>query len=1222
MRLVSDGPDIPPDLIAAQQRGDVLFVCGAGVSFKAGLPGFRSLTERVYAGLGEDWNPHHAEREVMVEGGELAGQYDRAFRCLERRLAAGDLPRAQSMRRRIRDQVRAALQPAPDADLANHVTVLNLSRDSEGSTRLLTTNFDCLFEQAWNTRFGSAIASHAGQAMPRPKGIEFSGVLHLHGRIGNDLLGLEATDLVLTSAEFGDAYLRNGWASRYLYDLARTHSLVLVGYQADDPPMRYLLEALEADRERYPDLKPVYAFVGVGQDDRELQQALWQAKGIHPICYPKGPQNDHAALYATLGAWVHSVDDPRSWRRERLSELLAGDPASVSEEDLGDVVRLLSDLPASEQLADVDPPAGWLPILDKRGAFAEGRACPGPWIVRRIADPAMIRACAAGVNLDGRTWWQIDHALENAPSELSAEQRKAWKLIRRAAQDRSTAFHRGWWELRHQLRSGDADYDLRQAVARAFRPRLRVHEPIEWPTGSPAESRPVTLSRLVRVDFADPTHAPRPQEVLDAWPVQAASEAALLRSLCRALEEALEDAEDAGFLDLFDLVSHVPSIAPHPQNGSRGGFVPMIRLIADLWARLARTSPHEARSVAAAWGASRFTLLRRLHLHALTHTSVFDAMTAASALRALHDEEFWGTALKRETMRMLAERWREFSDSNREALEARIRNGMPRALFSDAVMADAARWQARRDYAIFVRLSRIQAAGGLLAKETLDVLAEITQRHPEWRAGPDDRDDFSSWISSARGHQGRPETLADVPDAALVAEAMRLQQAHPFEQGDLWRTLCRADPQRALRGLIADAVAGPWAPYAWREFIDAACDAGDGVLDGEIAHLVQTLPHAILTEVLASVVAWLRRRWRELPRGENRDASDVLALWDRLAELVYRAEPRDEDLDRSDRMSEAINDPGGMLVELLLDLLNESKPSVGVGLGEQLETRFQLAASAPHHSGLLARSILTERLPSLYRVAPDWVAATLLPRLATEHPESRQLWRARLTGNAPSNPNLFNALKVPFLQLFRPGSTAPPYEQCLASHLLESAFWARSPDGKQISLLPGEVRIALASSTVGVRQQAAWLLWRMVSDEQHGHDGASRWREHVGPFFRDIWPLDAAARDPSVSERLTRMVFECGEAFPDAVDTVVPVLVPFQLWSLPTYAPSDERYGGVLATHPGHVLKLLDAIIDRKRYPPPHDLARLLGACSAADRKLVNTPIYLRLRAIADDPSA
>jgi hypothetical protein len=79
----------------------------------------------------------------------------------------------------------------------------------------------------------------------------------LHGRLADTSPGptLLETELVLSSAEFGDAYLRSGWASRYVYDLARAHTVVLVGYEADDPPMRYLLEVLESDRERFTDLR-------------------------------------------------------------------------------------------------------------------------------------------------------------------------------------------------------------------------------------------------------------------------------------------------------------------------------------------------------------------------------------------------------------------------------------------------------------------------------------------------------------------------------------------------------------------------------------------------------------------------------------------------------------------------------------------------------------------------------------------------------------------------------------------------------------------------------------------------------------------------------------------------------------------------------------------------------------------------------------------------------
>lgn len=45
--------------------------------------------------------------------------------------------------------------------------------------------------------------------------------------------------LVITSADYGDAYMRSGWASRFLFDLCRCKTIVLVGYSAGDAPVRY-----------------------------------------------------------------------------------------------------------------------------------------------------------------------------------------------------------------------------------------------------------------------------------------------------------------------------------------------------------------------------------------------------------------------------------------------------------------------------------------------------------------------------------------------------------------------------------------------------------------------------------------------------------------------------------------------------------------------------------------------------------------------------------------------------------------------------------------------------------------------------------------------------------------------------------------------------------------------------------------------------------------------
>jgi NAD-dependent SIR2 family protein deacetylase len=224
MRFVPNGPDVPDALVAAQERGEVLFVCGAGVSHAAGLPLFRGLVEGVYQDLGESWTAHLDENAAMD-----TNAYDRVLRALERRLAATATGPGEGMRARIRTAVQNRLQPADGADLTDHLALIELSRDAEGRNRILTTNFDTLFERAWLQRGQGPIESHASAAMPQPRTAACTGVLHIHGRIADERLQLSETELVLTSAEFGDAYLRSGWASRYVYDLVRAYTLVLVG---------------------------------------------------------------------------------------------------------------------------------------------------------------------------------------------------------------------------------------------------------------------------------------------------------------------------------------------------------------------------------------------------------------------------------------------------------------------------------------------------------------------------------------------------------------------------------------------------------------------------------------------------------------------------------------------------------------------------------------------------------------------------------------------------------------------------------------------------------------------------------------------------------------------------------------------------------------------------------------------------------------------------------
>lgn len=76
---------------------------------------------------------------------------------------------------------------------------------------------------------------------------------------------------------------------------------MLVGYSANDPPMRYLLNAVAADGTRFDDVKTRYTFTAEGHE-LAVELEDWRGRGIEPIPYSHA--NDHEMLAKTLIAWA------------------------------------------------------------------------------------------------------------------------------------------------------------------------------------------------------------------------------------------------------------------------------------------------------------------------------------------------------------------------------------------------------------------------------------------------------------------------------------------------------------------------------------------------------------------------------------------------------------------------------------------------------------------------------------------------------------------------------------------------------------------------------------------------------------------------------------------------------------------------------------------------------------------------------------------------------
>ena len=77
--------------------------------------------------------------------------------------------------------------------------------------------------------------------------------------------------------------------------------MVLVGYSANDPPMRYLLNSVAADGTRFKDLRERFAFVGGSGASDSVEMEDWKGRGITPIPYDEA--DNHLALGKTLERW-------------------------------------------------------------------------------------------------------------------------------------------------------------------------------------------------------------------------------------------------------------------------------------------------------------------------------------------------------------------------------------------------------------------------------------------------------------------------------------------------------------------------------------------------------------------------------------------------------------------------------------------------------------------------------------------------------------------------------------------------------------------------------------------------------------------------------------------------------------------------------------------------------------------------------------------------------
>ena len=175
------GVDFPEPLLNALRDGRLVVFAGAGVSMgpPADLPGFPELARQVAEGTG-----------LSIGEGELEDRF------------LGRLKAAGTDVHQIAAQRLWQNEPQP-TEL--HRNLLRLYPRAE-DIRMVTTNFDLLFEEADNALFNPG--PRIFHAPVLPLGESFQGLVHIHGSV------IEPEGMILTHRDFGRAYLtqEGGWA--------------------------------------------------------------------------------------------------------------------------------------------------------------------------------------------------------------------------------------------------------------------------------------------------------------------------------------------------------------------------------------------------------------------------------------------------------------------------------------------------------------------------------------------------------------------------------------------------------------------------------------------------------------------------------------------------------------------------------------------------------------------------------------------------------------------------------------------------------------------------------------------------------------------------------------------------------------------------------------------------------------------------------------------------
>ncbi len=1020
----------------------------------------------------------------------------------------------------VHERAAQLLSPAESAPNALHHDLLRLFRTAD-RVRLVTTNFDLHFETAANALFGAVPDVYCAPALPR--GYDFSGIVHVHGALPR------ARDLVLTDADFGRAYLTEGWARRFLVDVFRQYTVLFIGYSHNDVVMNYLTRALPAD-------SVAGRFVLTEEDGN------WELLGIKPVRFVRGAGADpFKELYDGVQRLAERTTRGALDWQSRLAEL-GGRVPPTDEEAISEIEQALREVHTTRFLLNVARDPEWLRWLNARMHLDVLFATPDlgerdmlltGWLAKHFAiehpDEVFEIVAAHGLRMNSALWWAIGRELGVATEKpLEDSALKRWVTILLASAPAHADHHVLMWLAERCASEGCVELTLKTFLAMSEY-RLNVKPGFVWPDDEANEHRR-------RLDAECPLRA-------DHWSLNEVWTKHLRPHLMRVAQPLLSSValrleEMHGELTAWDKASREwdpvsygrSAIEPHDQDQYPEAIDVLCDAARDAIEWLAADSPAQLDAWIERLVTSDVPLLRRLAIHA---TTVHPQQSPEERLKWLLDRVgLHELSEHHEVHRAVALSYAAAADLARKAVvDAILAHTLPA---SDDWPAEKRTSRSHFDWLSWLLQAKPDCALAGAA------LAPIKAQYPEWR--PSDHPDLTHWMGSAdwvgsESPWSVEQLLAWEPreqlDDLLSFNGNRFDG--PSREGLLanGREACKQNASWAFALGQALAERALWSSDLWPALIR-------GLQESELpAEGWRDLLTLVSNPALQSAHAYdIANLLYALVRDGGRPfALDLLHQANAIALHVWQAlEANTQDEDIDDWLSRSINRPAGVIVEFWingLSLFVHGKTGAERVMPENYRHWFTLVVQDATSKGGMGRSLLASQTAFLFGLDEAWTRQHVIPLFSDpDRQRFAQAWDGFLVWGR-LYPALVDALLPAFIAAM-PRLAADlddRRQRFIEFYTALAAFHVSDPTQ---CLLPVLFQYGSLEDRLTFALHLGYFLRQMQQAAKQ-----QLWNGWLRRYWQDRLQGVLAALDEAEIRKMLEWLPHLGDAFPDAVALAV-----------------------------------------------------------------------------------